>query len=1185
MMRIFRLLLTICLFLWSNILLAQNEFTCLTTFEDSTRLICNYNSSEWNYYRNHNLYVPDGNSAIPFHNAPIKTVNVSIYVIQKNDGSGNFQDTQDTRNRFKSIINWINEFYSHYSPSDKINWVNELPNYDSKIRFSIGEEGEERIYFIKNTSWWYYYDAVHGLYIYNDTLFTNHPERMESVNIFVFGNPNNSNFANSLPPSWNDFDSNTAIATLYWPSSDSDYAKAGTLAHELGHVLDLRHTYNGYGASPISDPNNADFLKDVFLVSLNPDVSNCPHISDYWADADAVNGDGITNNLMGGNKDQKYISPLQAGQMHRALSLTSSRKYVHCEKSDIPLVITDEQLWDFDIKLYRDLIVESGAKLTLTNHLVMNPDCRIIVKPGGKLIVDGALIGVDLFEKEQWQGIQVVGNASEHQFAINGQYEQGYLELKNGATIENAIMAVDLWDGNNYNTTGGIIKAKDSYFINNSRAVRCMPYRNFNPIHANIEHPYNAVFRNCTFEVNDSYIGDNLFREHVYLKWVTGFKFYGCDFIVSENVDATADYTFGINSTRSGLIVDALCTSLLYPCEEYDRSLFRGFTYGISAEQSDYSVTIKRTDFLDNKYGISVYETNCPTILHSTFQIGGNDCGYGIFCEGSQRYVIEENTFTKLPTMLSNSFGVLMRNTSSTNRIYRNTFENLYCGNIAIGNNATINAYGEHINGLSYECNTNVNNQIDFFVDRLESLPYNGIQLSIGNESEAAGNVFSSNGFSFNNEGDNTIDYYYANKVGEAPLANMYYRIYPHLSVENPCPSNYDNNLSIVLSSEERLGREMDFLHFYNEFNSWKELYDRRVDGGNTSAEMSTIMNATQNNMWEVRSTLLGHSPYLSQEVLFAMVDKNDVFPESVIFEILASNPDELKKDTLIKYLESQTFPLPDYMIRMLEQLASGTTYKTVLQNQMKKCKYEYINAANDIIRSILNDTIIDYSDLRGWLGNLGELDADREIVSTYVHQGDFVSAVSMANLIPLLYNLQGEDLEAHNGYMRLIALFKELQTEGKNIYSMNDTERNLVDSIALNGKGIAKVMAEGIINDIGDVPNICDCPQLLLPDTNNNRSGSDFFPQEINVLNDARVTISPNPATTWSKIDYVLPDERKNAVFYLTNTLGMKVLECEFSGKQGQKVLDLRFLVDGVYVYTLQFGDYVQSGKLVITK
>ena len=40
-MRNFRVLLIMCLFLWSNILLAQNEFTCLTSFEDSARLICN----------------------------------------------------------------------------------------------------------------------------------------------------------------------------------------------------------------------------------------------------------------------------------------------------------------------------------------------------------------------------------------------------------------------------------------------------------------------------------------------------------------------------------------------------------------------------------------------------------------------------------------------------------------------------------------------------------------------------------------------------------------------------------------------------------------------------------------------------------------------------------------------------------------------------------------------------------------------------------------------------------------------------------------------------------------------------------------------------------------------------------------------------------------------------------------
>lgn len=1184
-MKYYKILFLICFFFLSNILLAQNEFNCLTIFEDPVRFNRDNSSSEWDYYRNQTLYVPDGNAEIAFHDAPVKTIDVNINIIQKDDGSGNFEDSQDTRQRFRTIISWINDFYSRFSPSDKIEWVDELPNYDSRIRFSIGEEGNERIFFYKNTNWWYYNDASCAYNIFNNFMSVFCPERLEAVNVFVFGNPNNVNFSNALPPSWSDFEENAAIAMFYWPSQDSDYARAGTLAHELGHILGLLHTYAGAAAEPVSDPNNLDFLKDVFLTSLSPVTSNCPHICNYYADADAVNGDGITNNLMGGNKDQEYISPLQAGQMHRALSLTSSRKYVHCEKSRIPLIITDEQLWDFDIKLYRDLIVESGAKLTLTNHLVMNPDCRIIVKQGGKLIVDGATIGIDLYEKEQWQGVQVWGNVSQHQFAIEGQYEQGYLELKNGAKIENAITAVDLWDGNNYNTAGGIVKATDSYFINNSRTVRCMPYRNFNPINSNIEYPYNAVFRNCSFEINDSFIGNSLFREHVYLKWVTGFKFYGCDFILSGNAGSVTDNTYGIYSSRSGLNVDAVCSSLLYPCDEYDRSLFSGFTYGISAEESDYPVTIKRTDFVNNKYGVSLYETSCPTILQSTFQIGGNGCGYGIFCEGSHRYIFEENSFSKHPTMFDNTYGILMRNTMSTNRVYRNTFEGLYCGNIAIGNNVVTDAFGEHISGLSYECNTNANNEIDFYVDRWDGVSYNGIQRSIGNEAVASGNVFSATGFHFYNNGDDCVDYYYANNIGETPYGNKCYRVYTHLASENTCLSNYDNNLSVVFTEEERLVRERDFLRYYNDYYAFKQLLNSRVDGGNTNAELSNVRNASMDNMWDVRTTLLGHSPYLSQEVLFEIVDKNDVFPESVIFEILASNLDELKKDTLISHLESQVFPLPDYMIEMLEQLAYGTTVKTVLQNQILRCKYEYTNAANDIIRSILNDTIIDYSELRGWLGNLGELDADVEIVSTYIRQGDYDSAFSLANMLPSLYNLQGEDLESYNGYMRLIGLFANLESQGRNVYLMNDAETKLVDSISLNGRGMSKAMAEGILNDVGDLSIVCDCPQLDLPETNMKRSSQTVFHPETLELFDVLITLTPNPAATWVEIDYMLPDPNKRAKLSFSNIIGVKVFECEFEGEQGKKVIDLRGWTDGLYIYTLQFEDYVQTGKLLISK
>ncbi len=89
--------------------------------------------------------------------------------------------------------------------------------------------------------------------------------------------------------------------------------------------------------------------------------------------------------------------------------------------------------------------------------------------------------------------------------------------------------------------------------------------------------------------------------------------------------------------------------------------------------------------------------------------------------------------------------------------------------------------------------------------------------------------------------------------------------------------------------------------------------------------------------MWELRAELLGKSPHLSKEVLMTAADKTDVLPESVLFEILSANPDELKKEELIKYLEDKENPLPSYMIDILRQLANGSTYKTVLLSEISK--------------------------------------------------------------------------------------------------------------------------------------------------------------------------------------------------------------------------------------------------------
>lgn len=80
-------------------------------------------------------------------------------------------------------------------------------------------------------------------------------------------------------------------------------------------------------------------------------------------------------------------------------------------------------------------------------------------------------------------------------------------------------------------------------------------------------------------------------------------------------------------------------------------------------------------------------------------------------------------------------------------------------------------------------------------------------------------------------------------------------------------------------------------------------------------------------------------------------------------------------------------------------------------------------------------------------------------------------------------------------------------------------------------------------------------------------------------------VNVTPNPAITWVTIDYTLPMKTAKATLTMTNTIGTNVLSTELEGIQGSKVLDLRGLAAGVYMYTIRCGQYVENGKLVIAK
>ena len=164
-----------------------------------------------------------------------------------------------------------------------------------------------------------------------------------------------------------------------------------------------------------------------------------------------------------------------------------------------------------------------------------------------------------------WQGIEVWGNSSTHQHEINGSYGQGYIELKNGAVIENAKCAVELWRPGHYSTTGGIIHATDATFRNNAMAVRAVCYTNHSPYN-NKETNYNGSFVNCSFVVNGDYLGTETFKKHVTLADVNGIGFLGCDFSANRSANGVHPYCIGISAYDAGFNVNTYCTTSPSQC-------------------------------------------------------------------------------------------------------------------------------------------------------------------------------------------------------------------------------------------------------------------------------------------------------------------------------------------------------------------------------------------------------------------------------------------------------------------------------------------------------------------------------------------------------------------------------------------------------------------------------------------
>jgi hypothetical protein len=567
-----------------------------------------------------------------------------------------------------------------------------------------------------------------------------------------------------------------------------------TLLHEIGHALGLFHTYkyswgksSGSGDTP--DETRLDYLTDLFksgAAKKYPRPYESAHCTNPFSNSD----DSCTNNIMGGAYDVYHFTPQQLGRIHRNAHFASCRMYMspfmpedadhdHTGEGQLhPYIVNSDQTWDFDIKMYGDIEIPAGKTLTIKCQVRMPYLSNIIVKQGGKLIVDGGKITSDQ-DSTVWYGISVWGNAAKAQ--DDPLYPQGKIEIKNGAVIQNALHAVVMGDEvyGTPNFGGGIATISDAYFLNNRNSVTFWDYHNR-------KFPFFRVYPNLSYIQNTSFkIDDNLLRTpqgQVHIWNVEGIQIQGCTF---ENaMTSTKWVTMGggnaIHTSGANFnLTDLARGATYYP------STITGFTNGVYVTcfdlQNQFSVSY--TSFNRNENGIAVSNTDMGKIHHNTFDkiehpinpAGGAANGIKIYA--SNFYKVYSNQFTATSyTNAGNTLGVFIDNCGSINNVINNNVYNqLRKANYSRG----MNTNGEHVDptissGLQFLCNTYQNVGYGEYVE--SNNVAHGIRYGQGALHKPAGNTFLSISGMVNLYRTNTHDflYYYGAGMGEYPTSGTF---------------------------------------------------------------------------------------------------------------------------------------------------------------------------------------------------------------------------------------------------------------------------------------------------------------------------------------------------------------------------------------------------------------------------
>lgn len=966
----------------------------------------------------------------------------------------------------------------------------------------------------------------------------------------------------------------------YMPVTESHF-----LTHEMGHSFGLYHTFNGFGTngedqigSTQDDCTKGDLVKDtppdanisVFCIdttcyydaSLNIGCSTWA--SDYPTDPnDPLNLFNVVPKLAlnyMSYSPYRCKSEFTQGQVNRMkyilqdTILSMTQVLDDSVRIGFPFTMTSPK------NCYSNITIEQGGKLTIRDTLTMLENAGITVNKGARLEIDAGVIKG--CEGQPWTGLIVEGYKNLPQ-TLPPSDQQGFLRLLPGSIIEGAKTSIDVASGGMVIATGCTIQ--------NCGGMVFAPY----------DFPTKSRFDYCDFTCNGNVydFGTDTYY-HATLFGINNLNFNACNFSVDNVPPAAAQKTNGI------LAYDALF-------RVYNGSTFRGFDAGIHASGSYDAMkafTADNCTFSDNHTGIVAMGVQNFTITNNTFEVGGSNITAitprGLEMNNCTGYTVEKNTFSGKDNLAADRYGILTFNSGDDgNFISGNNFDFLAYANAAQGDNR-----GDFV-GLQYLCNANLGNNLrDFWVPDDPNTPNNtdGIHLLQGN-GQATMNTFSH--YAPGTDSD------FRNEVG---VIIYNYKVDPAHEPNPSTPPGTGGIDKVQAINENTCPSDAPPCDFPCQFppTEWQQIRDKYntskagwltekstfealLDGGNTDSLLDLIGAVTSGTAGQLAQDLLNLSPWLSSEVLSATVAQKQVLSDAAVQQILQANPDALRE------AELQALVQAEFSQTTADSILARTgtpTVRTETELNLGRHRSDMLRSADLLIQDLLRDTnAIERKELRSLLADKQSLEADYATVAGYLAEGDYLSASQKLDSIPLLHQLDADDLTEHAYFGDLTDLWQDTYTAGKTMANLDSLEIASVQHIADNSQRRAGALAQGILNTwygshyrVTPILSGGGAPQgLIAPPAGHSHLPSSEY-----------LSVYPNPARNIMTFRWNLPDDTENATIFLFDLNGKKLEVLKIVGQHGKIDWSTKKMEHGVYLYRLQLPDgRFQTSKVIVIK